>query len=66
MLGGEPVAERHRILCEKEQDRDALVLILARNDYTVRHVKERKNGGSRYTHYIEYWTENTEPIRRPS
>lgn len=49
--------EHYRILCEKESDRDALVQILVRNGYTVRHVKAKADKGNKYNHYIEYWLE---------
>jgi len=51
------VNERHRIECSAPADRDALVTILARNGYTVRHYKEKRGKTNNYTHYIEYWKE---------
>lgn len=49
--------ERHRIECAKEDDRDALAMILVRNGYTVRRHRERAKKGNAYVHYIEYWKE---------
>lgn len=47
-----------RIECEKPDDRDQLVVILARNGYTVRQIREKLNPkASRYTYYVEYWKE---------
>lgn len=37
------------------QDRDAAVMILARNGYTVRQGKEKR--GKTYEKYVEYWKE---------
>lgn len=45
-----------RIECEKMDDRDNLVVILARNGYTVRQVREKPNPkASKYTYFVEYW-----------
>ena len=49
--------ERQRIECAKEADRDMLIMILARNGYTVRHCKEKRGKSNYYTHYVEYWKE---------
>ncbi len=49
--------ERQRIECAKESDRDMLAMILVRNEYTVRHGKEKKGNSTAYTHFIEYWKE---------
>lgn len=46
---------RYRIYITAPADRDAVVTILARNGYTVRHGKEKQ--GSRSVSYIEYWLE---------
>ena len=42
-----------RLKCDKGEDRDALVVILARNGYTVRQVREKKPGESRTSYYVE-------------
>ena len=47
--------EHQKIDCELKADRDALVMILARNGYTVRVGKEQRGKTSKYTHYVEYW-----------
>ena len=45
-----------RIECEKAEDRDNLVVILARNGYAVRQIREKPNPkSSRYTYFVEYW-----------
>lgn len=49
--------ERTKIDCEKPSDRDTLVMILARNGYTVRIGKERRGTGSKNTYFVEYWKE---------
>ena len=50
------MGEHQRIEVAKEADRDALALILYRNGYTVRYVKEKSmKGNNTYVHYIEYW-----------
>ena len=54
MAGGMITAAR--IECEKAEDRDALVVILARNGYAVRQVREKPNPKStKYTYFVEYW-----------
>lgn len=45
-----------RIEVALPQDRDAVVMILARNGYTVRQTKARK--GKTYVKYVEYWKED--------
>ena len=37
------------------QDRDAVVMILARNGYTVRQGKEKR--GKAYDKFVEFWKE---------
>lgn len=49
--------ERTKIDCELKADRDALVMILAHNGYTVRIGKERRGTGSKNTYFVEYWKE---------
>jgi hypothetical protein len=49
--------ERLKIDCAREVDRDTLVVILARNGYTVRHGKEKRGKGNAYTHFVECWKE---------
>ena len=45
-----------RIECEKAEDRDALVVILDRNGYAVRQVREKPNPKStKYAYFVEYW-----------
>lgn len=47
---------RTRIYISLPQDRDAVVIVLARNGYTVRQGKEKK-GKAGYTKYVEFWEE---------
>lgn len=47
--------ERKKIDCAREADRDALVVILARNGYAVRQGRERRGKSSSYSYYVEYW-----------
>ena len=42
-----------KIRCSNAADRDSLVVILARNGYTVRKVKEKIPGKSGYIYYVE-------------
>lgn len=49
--------EHVKIYCDKPADRDALVQILARNDYTVRIAREKKGTNNRYIYYVEFWRE---------
>lgn len=49
--------DRLKIDCSRESDRDTLVMILARNGYTVRHGKEKRGKGNTYTHFVECWKE---------
>ena len=42
-----------KLKCASSADRDTLVVILARNGYTVRQVKEKKPGESRTSYYVE-------------
>lgn len=42
-----------KLKCSTAVDRDSLVVILARNDYTVRQVRERIPGKSSYIYYVE-------------
>lgn len=37
----------------KAEDRDAVIMILARNGYTVRQGKEKKPGDKAYTAFVE-------------
>lgn len=37
----------------KPEDRDAMIMILARNGYTVRQGKEKKPGDKAYTAFVE-------------
>lgn len=45
--------EKHRIAVSNKEDRQALALILVKNKYTVRIVKD--NVGNKKTETIEYW-----------
>ena len=42
-----------KIYISLPQDRDAVVMVLARNGYTVRQGKEKK--GKVYEKYVEFW-----------
>lgn len=42
----------------KQEDRDAICVILARNGYVARQGREKKSPkGTVYLHYVEYWKE---------
>lgn len=42
-----------KIKCANAADRDTLVVILARNGYTVRQGREKRPGDKAFTHYVE-------------
>ena len=42
-----------KILVSKAEDRDTMVVILARNGYTVRQGKEKKPGDKTYSYFVE-------------
>lgn len=42
-----------KIAVSKAEDRDTMVVILARNGYTVRQVKEKKPGDKIYSYFVE-------------
>lgn len=42
-----------KIKVAKAEDRDEMIVILARNGYTVRQGKEKRNGEKTFTHYVE-------------
>lgn len=49
------MADVLRMEIEKSEDRDAVVVILARNGYTVQQTKEKIGKNTRYTYYVEAW-----------
>ena len=44
-----------RVECADKADRDALVMILARNGYTVRQVREKAPNKTSYRYFVEFW-----------
>ena len=44
-----------RVCIKKPEDRLTLVKILADNDYTVRIIRERRNKGTTYDYFVEFW-----------
>jgi len=42
-----------KIKVAKAEDRDTMVVILARNGYTVRQGKEKKTGEKTFTYFVE-------------
>jgi len=44
---------KYRLYIERTDDRDAIIIALARNSYTVRHGREKT--GNKYVHFVEYW-----------
>ena len=52
--------DRNRIECSKPDDRDMLVMILARNGYTARQVKGFISEDRRYTYFVEYWKDDNQ------
>lgn len=55
------MAETVKVEIEKADDRDAMLMILGRNGYTVRQSREKVGKSSRYTHYVEFWREGRQP-----
>lgn len=49
------MAEAVRVEIEKAEDRDALLMMLGRNGYTVRQIREKVGKNTRYTYYVEFW-----------
>ena len=49
------MGEHQKIICADAKDRDSLIVILARNGYTVRHHKEKIGKNTTYTYYVEFW-----------
>lgn len=47
-----------RILYTRAEEREALVVILTRNGYTVRTGKEPKQGQKAGALYVEYWRDS--------
>lgn len=50
---------RQTIKIDKEADRDTVAMILVRNDYCVQHIKQKIGKSNAYTHYIQYWKEDS-------
>ena len=44
---------KYKLYIESSADRDTVVMILARNGYTVRNGREKQ--GNKWTHFVEYW-----------
>lgn len=44
-----------KIYVDAPQDRDSVVMIMAKNGYTVRQGREK--AGKRYIKYVEFWKE---------
>ncbi len=42
-----------KLKISKAEDRDAVIVILARNGYTVRQGKEKKPGDKTYSYFVE-------------
>lgn len=49
--------DQMKVYISSPQDRDAVVLALTRNGYTVRQGTEKKNGRT-YVKYVEFWKED--------
>lgn len=44
-----------KVEIEKAEDRDTMLMILGRNGYTVRQVREKVGKNTRYTYSVEFW-----------
>lgn len=42
-----------KIAVSRAEDRDTMVVILARNGYTVRQIRQKKTGEKAYTYFVE-------------
>ncbi len=51
--------EHQKIFIETKQDREAVILVLARNGYTVRQGRTKTGKSNNYTYYVEYWKEGS-------
>lgn len=51
------MAERQMIECASAQDMETLAVILVKNGYSVRIRRIKKESGSAYRWYVEYWRE---------
>ena len=49
------MTERGKIDCAGAADRDVLVMILAKNGYTVRQGREKRGAAKAYTYFVEFW-----------
>lgn len=54
------MAKHYKIDCDKVEDRKALVVVLSMNGYIVRMGKEKRNGKSTLTYFVEYWRSDDE------
>lgn len=54
------MSEHFKINCNLVEDRKALVVVLSMNGYTVRMGKEKRNGKSTLTYFVEYWRSDDE------
>lgn len=52
--------DRQKIDCASPADRDTLIVILARNGYTVRHGREKRGASKQYTYFVEFWREGSQ------
>ena len=43
-----------KVQIEKKEDREQLALILFRNGYTVKEIKTKQNGTSKFTYFVEF------------
>lgn len=54
------MSEHFKIDCNLVEDRKALVVVLSMNGYPVRMGKEKRNGKSTLTYFVEYWRADDE------
>lgn len=54
------MSEHFKIDCNLVEGRKALVVVLSMNGYTVRMGKEKRNGKSTLTYFVEYWRADDE------
>lgn len=50
---------KNKVYIVKPDDRESVIVILARNGYTVRQGKEKGNAG-KMVYFVEYWHDQPE------
>ena len=51
---------KNKLHITKPDDRESVIVILARNGYTVRQGREKDHGTGKTVSYVEYWSSEDE------